>query len=194
MLDLTKLEAVNECLAAIGEAPVTSLAGDLPLDAELAEKEVDRCDREVQARGWSFNSDFDVSLEPDGSNEIVLDAAVLRVEAVLRSVDIAIRGGKLYDLVEQSFTFTSPVRVNQVVALSFDDLPQVAREYIAKRAARKFAEKALAGPQPTLRDDEREAKAALLRNDARTRDLRISDTASVGRITHRVSPFDWRHF
>ena len=52
----TQLEAVNTLLHTIGEAPVNSLTGTLPIDATLALNTINEISREVQAAGWHFNS------------------------------------------------------------------------------------------------------------------------------------------
>ena len=51
----TELEAVNSMLATIGEAPVNSITGTLPLDASLAKNTLNEINREVQSAGWHFN-------------------------------------------------------------------------------------------------------------------------------------------
>ena len=51
---LTKLEAVNIVLDAIGESPVSSLTSGLP-DAEAAEAKLDEVRTEILSRGWHQN-------------------------------------------------------------------------------------------------------------------------------------------
>ena len=52
----SELEAVNTILSAIGEAPVNSLTGSLPIDATQAQNLLKEISREIQAAGWHFNS------------------------------------------------------------------------------------------------------------------------------------------
>jgi hypothetical protein len=61
---LTKLEAVNEMLAAIKEFPVAALDPGGTSTAALAESVLDRENKRVQSRGWHENSEYDVDLEP----------------------------------------------------------------------------------------------------------------------------------
>ena len=56
----TELEAVNTMLSMIGEAPVNSLTGTLPLDATIAKNTLTEISREVQAAGWHYNTEFKV--------------------------------------------------------------------------------------------------------------------------------------
>ena len=68
----TELESINIMLAAIGEAPINSLTGTLPVDARLAQSTITEVNKEVQSEGWSFNTEIDVTLTRNGSNEIAL--------------------------------------------------------------------------------------------------------------------------
>jgi hypothetical protein len=53
----TKLDAVNTILIGIGEAPVNTLGSGLQ-EAEIAEVVLDNINREVQSKGWTFNTDL----------------------------------------------------------------------------------------------------------------------------------------
>ena len=85
----SKLEAVNTMLGSIGEAPVNSLTSGL-VDAETAEKILDSVSREVQARGWSFNTDINLLYTPDASNanQITITSSVLRIEILNQKQNI----------------------------------------------------------------------------------------------------------
>ena len=96
----TELEAVNIMLAAIAEAPINSLTGLLPVDAVTAQSTLTEFNKEVQSEGWSFNTETDVTLTRDGSNQISLPSNVLRVDANIHqhpTIDPIQRGLKLYD-------------------------------------------------------------------------------------------------
>jgi hypothetical protein len=75
----TKLEAVNTMLSTIGEAPVNSLATGL-IDAETAETILNNVSREVQARGWNFNTEYDYTFSPNVDGEIDLPANIIRAD------------------------------------------------------------------------------------------------------------------
>ena len=47
----TELEAINIMLAAIGEAPVNSLIGTLPVDVKLAQSTLTEFNKEIQSGG-----------------------------------------------------------------------------------------------------------------------------------------------
>ena len=77
--ETTELECINIMLAAIGEAPINSLVGTLPVDARIAQSTLTEVNKSVQSEGWSFNTETDVTLTRDGSNHVNLPADVLRV-------------------------------------------------------------------------------------------------------------------
>ena len=58
----TELESINIMLAAIGEAPVNSLTGTVPVDVRLAQSTLTEVNKEIQSEGWSFNTEIDVTL------------------------------------------------------------------------------------------------------------------------------------
>ncbi len=47
----TELEAINIMLAAIGEAPVNTLTGSLPVDVKIAQSTLVEINKSVQAEG-----------------------------------------------------------------------------------------------------------------------------------------------
>ena len=76
----TELEAVNTILSTIGEAPLNSLTGTLPVDGTTAKNVLDEICREVQSMGWHWNSHYKVDLSRDTDNKIPIGTDVLRVE------------------------------------------------------------------------------------------------------------------
>ena len=59
----TELEAVNTILSTIGEAPINSLTGALPVDATVAKNVLSEIAREVQSAGWHFNTHYKFTAE-----------------------------------------------------------------------------------------------------------------------------------
>ena len=80
MTATTELEAVNIMLAAIGEAPINSLTGTVPVDVRLAQSTLNEVNKEVQSEGWSFNTEINVELTRDGDDQVALASNVLRVD------------------------------------------------------------------------------------------------------------------
>ena len=66
----TELEAVNTILSTIGEAPLNSLSGSLPVDGTMAKNVLSEISREVQSAGWHFNTHYKSTLTRDTNNNI----------------------------------------------------------------------------------------------------------------------------
>ena len=141
----SKLEAINTMLTSIGEIPVSSITNATTNDVSIAIQILDHVSREVQARGWFFNTDINYSLIPNNNNQIELPANALRVELAdgYRRHDFVERNRKLYDRVNNTFSITDNVKVNIVFLLDFSELPEVARHYILVRASRIFQDRML---------------------------------------------------
>ena len=61
----TELDAVNEIIGAIGEAPVNTLENIMNVDVISALRILRNNNRSFQSRGWSFNSITEYPLNPD---------------------------------------------------------------------------------------------------------------------------------
>lgn len=140
----TPLQAVNQMLVGIGQAPVVSLDIANP-EIATAISIIDSVNREVQGEGWHFNTEINFPFTPDLSGEIVIPNNVLQISdnktSNVQQYQTVLRNGKLYDKISHSFIFptTSPISCDVIWFLDFEDLPQVFQDYIAQRAARVFA-------------------------------------------------------
>lgn len=187
----TELEAVNTILSNIGESPVNTLDDDDVADASIARTILNSVSREVQSRGWFWNTDIQYSLAKTANNELVLPANTARVDTVHsdQDKDLVQRGNRLYDRRNHTYSFTEAVKVDLVVLLDFEDLPETARRYITLRAARVFQERFLGTPTVSNFNEKDEAMAlAVLQNDeADTGDYNmISDSSTSAAITQRL--------
>lgn len=136
----TELEAVNSMLRAIGSSPVSTLENNGVVDAVIALQTLRDVSRDVQSQGWHFNSETNYPIAPTYPlpGELVLPANCLRVDPCDPWTDLVQRGTRLYDPVNHTYAFDSAVKVDMVVLLGFEELPQYARRYIAIKAARIF--------------------------------------------------------
>jgi hypothetical protein len=140
----TKLEAVNQMLAGIGQAPATALDQANP-ELSIAELTLDQVTKEVLGEGWHFNTEQNYPLMPDNSGVITVPPNVLSLSDNKQSnrqvYQTVLRDGKLYDKLNHSFTFPtgSPVPCDVVWLFDFEDLPQPFQSYITQRATRLFA-------------------------------------------------------
>lgn len=189
----TKLDAVNLMLASIGQSPVNTLSGTLPKDVNKAVRALDSALREVLTQGWSFNSDTEYEMTPDGTSRIAVPANALQIDPtygndyVPRYDSSAPAGMFLYDRTKRSFNeFTTDVKVDIVWAYEFEQIPQHARQYVATKAARKFQSGIMASAvlHQFTRDDESEAYATFRRVEKRQKQYNINKY-SVAAHRHR---------
>ena len=144
----TELEAVNTILSTIGEAPLSTLTGSLPVDGTTAKNILNEISREVQSAGWHFNTQYKVDLTRDSNNKIPVGTDVVRVELNNKydksSYDVVQRGTYLFNLAKNSETFDQDFTENTLIyLLDFDKLPEQARRYITIRSARVFHDRTL---------------------------------------------------
>jgi len=188
----SKLQAVNTMLATIGSSPVNSLTGSNSADVAMAVQTLDEVSLAVQSKGWHFNTDEDRELTPDPiSKEIVVGSNVILCDVDnSSSVDVVLRGTRLYDRVTKTYQFSQSVKAKMVVALEWDELPQAARQYVMIRAARIFSDRAVGSEKQhtfTLRD-ELVALSNLRRYEGETADHTIFDHYDVYRVIDRQYP------
>ena len=188
---MTKLEAVNEILAAIGEDPVNSLDEGLP-DADRARQTLDRVLTRTLTRGWWFNQYEEYDLQPDSEDQIHVPGDFLRFipSGKDQGKRIIQRSGKLYDMEEQSHTFTDKVTVHATTAPEWEDLPQVFKDYVTVKAARHFQDDQLGSQKHHQYNiqDEQHAHAMLMEVHIESEPANMNrDSVSALEITGRFS-------
>ena len=179
----TELEAVNTILSTIGEAPLNTLTGSLPVDGTTAKNVLSEINREVQSAGWHFNSHYKVDLSRDADNKIPIGTDVLRVELNSKysktSYDVAQRDNFLYNLAKNEETFDQDFTDNTIVyLLDFSKVPEQAKRYITIRAARVFHDRTLGANtiHKFSSEDEARALSVLRQAEAHTGDYNIFDS------------------
>lgn len=139
----TELEAVNELLASIGQAPVNALNTGIS-DVNIAQAELAKATRFVQLQGFAFNTDAGYTFQPNVTGDIALPPGMLKFDPTDKTRNITTRRNSvsgvmaLWDADDLTFKFTEPFTATVVWGFSFEDLPETARAYIAVAAARKF--------------------------------------------------------
>ena len=164
---VNELEAVNMLLAAVGEAAVSSLETATTVDVTQAKNLLSNINREVQQKGWHFNTEWDVVLSLDSDSRIPLGTTVLSIYSPTKMTTIRGREGSpfLYDLDNNTFTWTTSINdAVTITLLDFEDIPQTARQYITTKAARIFQEEIIGqvSAEAVNRQEEVEAYADLL--------------------------------
>ena len=169
----TELEAVNTILSSIGEAPLNSLTGTLPVDGTTAKNVLDEICREVQSMGWHWNSHYKVDLSRDTDNKIPIGTDVLRVKLNTKydrsSYDVVQRDSYLYNLAKNEETFTQDFEDNDIVyLLDFSKIPEQAKRYITIRSARVFHDRTLGANTLHKFTSEDEARSLAVLRQAET--------------------------
>ena len=164
---ITELDSVNILLAAVGEAAVSSLETATTVDVTQAKNLISNINREVQQKGWHFNTEWDVVLSLDSDSRIPLGTSVLSVYSPTKLTTIRGRSGSsfLYDLDNNTFIWTTSINdAVTITLLDFEDIPQTARQYITTKAARVFQEEIIGqvSAETVNRQEEAEAYADLL--------------------------------
>lgn len=186
MNNTTTLEAINDMLATIGEAPINTLAGDQTSDVATAVAILNKTSRSVQKDGWGWNTEYDYVLALNDVNHINIPDTVLHVEFKYDSTIDPVRRGKLvYDRKNKSFDFTKSITAARLVwFLEFEVMPQAAKDYVSIRAAREFAQKVLTAQEIVgyTEMDEAKALASLTNDECRSEDHRFAvDQRITGR-------------
>ncbi len=191
LANTTRLEAVNTMMSVIGEAPVNTLdAASQTSDVIMAMKILDEVSREIQSAGWNFNREYEVSLSPNTSNEIVLSENVARIDVEPENAGTTQyiqRGQKIYNKTDKTFTITDALKCTVIYLLDWTDLPQAARQYVMIRAARKFQDRVVGSSKhhDFNQNDEFQALITLREAESDGGDYTIFDNYDVYRVIDR---------
>ena len=186
---LTELEAVNQMLSTIGESPISTLEVTGDLNVSVARQVLYDTSREIQTKGFYFNTEVDYPLARtvDGYITVPTNTLALEMSQYYRYYDVTQRGTRLYDRRNHTFVFTEDLKADLVLFLSWDELPQPAKQYIAIAAARRFQRRML-GDDTSEKFTEMEevmAKAQLEDSDANARDYNMGDATHMAVVLWR---------
>tara|TARA_R100000988_G_C3973952_1_gene153013 strand:+ start:155 stop:763 length:609 start_codon:yes stop_codon:yes gene_type:complete len=174
----TELECINIMLAAIGEAPINSLVGTLPVDAVIAQRTLTEVNKEVQTEGWSFNQEFNVVFTRDASNQIAIATDILKIDTNVydhSTLDVIQRGLKLYDRKNNTYVFDEDLTCHVTYFREFDEIPEPARRYMNIKAARIFVDRTVGddGLRTYTAQDEARARSILMDTDLSNADHNV---------------------
>lgn len=155
-----ELAAVNDILAAIGEPPVSTLEGDSNADVANARRILNKINRQIQSRGWTFNIEEGLELLPDVySKMITYSDDYLSLMSTSGQSVYANRGGYVYDRTNRTDRFESPITVNIIRLREYDEMPECFRYWIVTKASRQFNNRFFGAPEVegVLQEEEDEA-------------------------------------
>ena len=137
----TELQAINQILASVGQAPVTTLERTNP-DVAISYDTLLQASREVQSEGWTFNREYSYPFTPNGKGEIPYPNNVLQLDASNdpayykgRKYDTVRREGKLYDRRHHTYKFEGVLLCDVKWYFDWDDLPIPIQDYITAKAS-----------------------------------------------------------
>jgi hypothetical protein len=145
----TELEAVNSMLLSIGKSPVNTTAVPGINDVSNALTTLYNTVREVQSRRWWFNYDTCYVLTPDSNGNVARPnscsgfAPSERWRNYVERYNPASSTMCLWDLDTKTFNLTpliqgSSLKCDVQWVFAFEQVPQVARSFIARKAGRIF--------------------------------------------------------
>lgn len=198
------LDAVNACLAGIGQSPVSSV--DEPsLDSAMAVQVIEKTSRDIQSRGWWFNKEANWKLRPDPHTGFLsppLNAISVVNADRQRYRQLTIRGSRIYNVDNHTYDIRDAADANGdilftfVIHLEFNDLPPVAQYAIGETAKRIFAQNLEVDPNRWnfQRQDEDKAIAALYREDGRNNRRNYIRDSPAMRSTLGLIGGSWKPF
>ena len=175
----TELSAVNSILGSIGQAPVTNLdlTGNPNPEISFIYNILTEVNKDVQNEGWHFNTEYHIKLSPeDTTGYITLPNNTLQYDIhdglTDKTVDVVVRNGRLYDLVQHTDVFTNDIYVDAVTLYPFADLPNPFQRYITYRSAVRAATQLVSNPVlgQALVVDENKARATCVEYECKQGD------------------------
>jgi hypothetical protein len=162
----TELDAVNQILSSVGQAPVTTLDLQNP-EVSIARNTLIEMSRQVQGEGWTFNTERKLDMARDQNNKIVWPSDYITIdgnEYHNGQYDIVKRAGYLYDRYKHTSIFTENLKCDVVKYFNFIDLPQPVQAYITAKAARMCATKMVGDAQlnQLLAEQEAQTRANII--------------------------------
>ena len=175
----TELDAVNQILSSVGQAPVTTLDLQNP-EVAIVLTTLREVNRQVQAEGWHFNVEYHYTFTPDSdTKEIAFPTNVLQLDTHTDShrddFDPIRRNGKFYDKFNHTYKWDNPIDADVTWLCEFDDIPPAIQCYITARAARLAANKLVgdANLSQLLQEQEFQTRAAAMEYDCNQGDYSV---------------------
>jgi len=163
----TELDAVNQILSSVGQAPVSTLDMQNP-EVYIVLSTLREVNKQVQSESWTFNTERHVELSRDGNNKIKVPASALSVDANVQKYNdkynIVRKQGYLYDMYQHTDVFDENLVVDIVWLVTFADLPPIVQSYVVARAARIVSVKLIGDSEifQLLQEQELQTRVALM--------------------------------
>ncbi|UTQ80033.1 tail tubular protein A [Erwinia phage Stepyanka] len=134
-----ELDAINDILSSIGEAPVNTLGDSANVDVANAQQILAKVNRMIQSKGWTFNIEEGAVLVPDVNTGLIpYLPSYLRVQGADSPNTYINRQGYVYDTAGLTDVFQGSISVNLTRLREYSEMPQCFRQYIVTKASRQF--------------------------------------------------------
>ena len=196
----TELDAVNQILSSVGQAPVTTLNLQNP-EVSIALNTLRETNKNTQAEGWTFNIERHYKLLADSvtfkieypSNALSIDTYKYQHFDDFNPVR---RGGFLYDRNEHTYEWKDGDDPRELTCdiiwyWEFSEIPPAVQAYITARAARLCAIRMI-GDQTLyalLEKSEIESRAAALEHETQQGDYSIFGWKDKENYHNSYQPF-----
>jgi hypothetical protein len=147
-----ELQAINQILMSVGQAPVTTLERTNP-DVAICWDTLLEVSREVQSEGWTFNREYDYPMTPDMDKHILYPENALQLDISTnptywtgREYDPVKRGDRLYDRRSHSDKWDETIYCDIKWFFDWEDLPIPMQDYITCKAAATASTRLIGDP------------------------------------------------
>ena len=209
----SELDAVNSILMSVGESPVNTLETQSP-EVAIAQTTLRQITREIQAEGWSFNSELAVKFIPDNNDQIELGDNILSVDinryyhldtydVTMKSTTITVNNKlqttrKLYDRYRSNeanadkFPDETAMYLDITYMYAFEDIPQPFKDYITAKACRIASNRMVSdeGANTILQQDEIVARALAIEYDTAQADYNVFNDGRSRQSYTSFRPFN----
>ena len=182
-----ELPAINQILSSIGQAPVTTLDQTNP-DVAIAYNALLEVNKEVQAEGWAFNTEYEIPISTNNDKEYEVPSSVLQIDLsytykgdidIVRRRDPSDSKVKLYDRYNHTYAIGTVANdtwdVDIVYHFDFIDVPIPIQNYMTAKAATIVAQRIVgdAALVQTLQQRETLARSVALEYECNQADYSI---------------------
>jgi hypothetical protein len=166
-------------------------------DVAIALNTLREVSREVQAEGWSFNTEYDYKITPDNNNEIKIAEDVLQMDLNQGypeniEKEAIFRGGKLYDKKKHSYEWTAEhVYVDIVWEFTWENIPAPIQAHIVARAAAIVSSRIIGDPNQyqILQQKEAVTRSQAMEYECNQGDYTFFGSPAAGNFYRPYKPF-----
>tara|TARA_Y100000589_G_scaffold307047_1_gene322329 strand:- start:5994 stop:6626 length:633 start_codon:yes stop_codon:yes gene_type:complete len=198
----TTLQAVQEMARRLGKHPPAGLdTGGNSLQAQL-ERVLDDASNSVQSEGWFWNTKHNITVTPTGSKiqvnqlENVADIGVSPIYATIFHVDtdgtdsnvnVVRNGDYLYNLTDNTDTFTSSIKLTYTYKREFENVPEAFQSWIIALASFNYNRHYIGDKSSdgALQVEMQDARRQATREEIRSADVNVLNTQEMRQIRGR---------